>query len=480
MTAAIPPAQTTMALDTARAVWQVGDQILRIREQGTAKASADLVSLVAPTSWAELGLTVSQTAGDFAWTVTASQLAGTARLRIGRQLVNVEISPKLDGLDLFFLADWAYSITDRNRVGRQNMAQLGVIRSDPAACLLGWYLQALAEFATRWLRRGYLTVEDDLVSRVRGRILVPRYVQRSLSQGRDHVISCRYAEPTQDTAINQYLKAGLRRAVLLAASVAVPAARTYLQQLGGRALSLFGAVTDVRVTPNDANRLTPTGPLRHYRPLVDLTRAVLGRTYIDQTSGAQLHTAFLWDLNVLFQEALRNILAGWPGAAMTKSRPTAELTTADGARISGHKVDPDYVVQTAGGHVALLDAKYKDTYYQDEQAAVPGEELTAALGKQRIRLRRPDVYQAVSYSNHDRWRPAQVALVYPVVLPEVTTPLPGPFVVQGFGSPVRIHFLDVGPSAHSHIDQFYRTLEASLRTRSGVCQINGGSDLVHG
>lgn len=458
----VPTAPTAQAPSTAAAVWDVGDRLLRVREQGTTQASDDLVSLVAPSSWAELGLTVRRTAGDSLWTVAASQLAGAARLRVGQHSVNVEIRPKLEGLDLFFLADWAYNLTDRNRAARQDMAQLGVSRSEPAACLLSWYLQALTEFATRWLRRGYLTVEDDLVSRVRGRILVPRYVQRSLSQARNHVISCRYAEPTQDTPINQYLKAGLRRAVLLSTSVAVPAARTYLHQLGVRALSLFGAVSDVRLTPSDANRLTPAGPLRHYRPLVDLTRAVLGNTYIDQTSGAQLHAAFLWDLNVLFQEALRNIMAAWPGATMTKSRPKAVLLAPDGARISGHKVDPDYVMQTPTGRIALLDAKYKDTYYEDEQVEAVDDEITMGLGRQRIRLRRPDIYQAVSYSNHDRWRPARVALVYPVVLPDLAAKLPGPFTVQGFGSPVRVHFVDVGPSAHAHVDQFYRALEAEL------------------
>lgn len=447
-------------LDDPDSCWDIGTPVLRIREQGSVHATSALVDQIKASTWNQLGLTVRRAPSDNLWTVAASQFAGVSRLRAGADLLSIEIIPKLDGLDLFFLADWAYDVSDRNQAGRQQSAAVDVLRSDPAACLLSWYMQALTDFATRWLRRGYRTIEDDLQSRVRGRILLPRYAQHSLARGRDHVIACRFAEPTQDTPINQFLKAGLRRAVALSHTAVVPAARNHLKRLGARALALFGLVTDVRATPNDANRLTPRGPLRHYRPLIDLTRSMLTGTYINPTAGAQLHTAFLWDLNVLFEEALRNILASWSQVHLIKSRPSAQLVTGAGVKLSSHRVKPDYVVQAASGEVLLLDAKYKDTHYSAKPTVDDDDALATQVGRQRIRVRRPDVYQAVSYGNHDRWRPAAVTLVYPIVLGPREA-LPGPFEIREFGRPVYIHFLDVGRGGHNNLRQFYDLLGAT-------------------
>ena len=442
--------------------WRRDDSVLRVREQSSISAAADLVEAIDDHTWEQLFLTVSRSVGNTDWTVSAAQYAGFARLNVQGRPVDVEIAPKLDGLDLFFLCDWAYSVTDRNRAGRRQTAALEVLRTDPMACLLGWYLQSMIDFATRWLRRGYLTVEQDLTSRIRGRVLIPDYVQRSVATGRNHVIPCRFAEPTHDTAINRFLKAGLRRAVTLSAAVPVPAAREALAQLGTRALGLFGAVSDAQASPTDANRLTPSGPLRHYRPLVELTRAVLSGTFVSPDLGTQLHTAFLWDLNILFQEALRNILRGWPGASLVDKRPSVSIATAAGVVLTTRKIDPDYVLKMQNGTV-LLDAKYKKTWYLDRAAGAGEDDLEATAGHQRIKINRADVYQAVSYSRHNAWRPATTALIYPAVL-DHDEQLPEPLQIHGFGQPVHVGFLDVGPYASTNIEAFYAQLAAAVAT----------------
>lgn len=391
--------------------WSTTDEVLRIREHGKVTASDELIAQVDQSAWAELGISVRRAPADPYWTVSASQYAGVARLQTsGNRLAHIEITPKIDDLDLFFLADWAYSAT--GAAHRSTPADLDVLRTDPAACVLGWYLQTLIDFATRWIRRGYVLREEDLVARVRGRVLVDRYA-RSLAVARAHVIPCRYAEPTQDTALNQYLKAGLRRTLALIPALPIPAARLHLQRLGLRALALFSGITDLRLTAQDANRLSPAGPHRHYRPLVTTTRAILAGSYLSPTAGHQVQDSFVYNVNTLFQEALRNILASWPGGTLDRRRAKARLVDENGAVRQRQSVLPDYVIAFPGrDQRILLDAKYTSI----NVAPAAEDELSFAEAGERIRVRRSEVYQAVSYAHHELWAPTSVGLVYPVSL----------------------------------------------------------------
>lgn len=440
----------------AQPIWTTTDQVLRIREHGKVTASDELIAQIDQSAWADLGISVRRSPEDRYWTVSASQYAGVARIETAnKRPMHVEITPKIDHLDLFFLADWAYSAT--GAAHRPQPAHLDVLRTDPAACVLGWYLQTLIDFATRWIRRGYVVREEDLVARVRGRVLVDRYA-RSLAVARAHVIPCRYAEPTQDTALNQYLKAGLRRTLALIPALPIAAARLHLQRLGLRALALFSGITDLRLTAQDANRLSPAGPHRHYRPLINTTRAILAGSYLGPTAGQQVQDSFIYNVNTLFQEALRNILASWPGSTLDRRRAKARLVDESGAVLRRQSVLPDYVVAFPGRNQRiLLDAKYTSI----NMAPADDDELTFAEAGEQIRVRRSEVYQAVSYAHHERWAPTSVALVYPVSL-AVGQNLPRPLHIDGFNTAVYLMFLDVGPAAHTNIASFYETLDQTL------------------
>ncbi|WP_040167729.1 5-methylcytosine restriction system specificity protein McrC [Microbacterium gorillae] len=444
--------------DVPSADWDIGAPTLEIAEQSTARATDALIKAVPPERWQDLNLSFQKAPGDETWTVRSSDFTGIARLDVNGAPVHLRVMPKIGGLDLFFLADWAFGTKSVGRKLKDARASLAAMRSEPAACLLGWYVAEVLSFATRWLRRGYMVREEDLIGRVRGRIDVARYLSRSLAQARPHVVPARFTEPTHDTAANRYLKAGLRQVAVLSQAVPVEGARTALDELTRRALALFAGVADVPMRPQDARRFSLSGPLRHYGPIVRFTTALLEGTYVSTEIGGHMQDEIMWSLNALYEQALGNVLDAWPGATRVRGRQRATLVDNVGSVNGSTPVKPDYVIRRSDGVRLILDAKYKNVMPTGAAAADETIDLAATRG-QRIRVRRADIYQAVAYGRHSGLRTDKVALLYPVAL-GAAEPYPEPLRVLGFSPVCHVVFFDVGPSADTHRVSLYRTLDA--------------------
>ncbi|QJU56257.1 hypothetical protein SCB71_21175 (plasmid) [Herbiconiux sp. KACC 21604] len=437
--------------------WDIGEPLLEIVEQSTTRATDQLVSSVSPGRWEELSLTFQKAPGDDDWTVRAADFTGIARLDIAGEPVHLRVTPKIEGLDLFFLADWAYGTQSVGKKLKDARANLAALRAEPAACLLGWYVAEVLAFATRWLRRGYVVREEDLVGRVRGRIDVARYLSRSVAQARPHVIPARFTEPSHDTPANRYLKAGLRQVAILSRAVPLKGARTALDELTRRALALFAGVGDVPAQPHDARRLNLAGPQRHYGPIVRFTTALLEGTYVSTEIGGHAQDAIMWSLNGLYEQALGNVLDAWPGANRVRGRHRATLLDSNGNTNGSTPVKPDYVMRRADGTELVLDAKYKNVLPVAPATNDETIDLRPARG-QRIRVRRADIYQVVAYARHSGLRTNQVALLYPVSLASGER-YPEPMRVQEFDPTCHLVFFDVGPSADAHRGDLYQALD---------------------
>lgn len=447
-----------MAKSSKPIVWDLGEPLLEIGEQSTAQATDALVTAVSEERWKELGLTFRKTPGDFTWMVRSSDVAGIARLDLAGESVHLRVNPKVEGLDLFFLADWAYGTGSFGTKPKDTRVNLAAVRPEPAACLLGWYVSEVLDFATRWLRRGYVVHEEELIGRVRGRINVARYIGRSLSQARPHIIPARFTQPSHDTAANRYLKAGLRRVAVLARSVPIAGARVALEELVHRALALFATVADVPAQPHDALRLSLSGPLRHYVPIVSFTTALLEGTYVSDEMGSHPQDAIMWSVNSLYEQALGNVLKAWPGASQIRGARRATVTAIhDEQAINGSTpVKPDYVIRRRDGSLLVLDAKYKSVLPATSSNDDESIHLASTRG-QRIRVKRADIYQVVAYARHTALRTDKVALLYPIALAPGEE-YPAPLKVMEFSPTCYLVFFDVGVQADSHRADLYEAL----------------------
>ncbi|WP_029260291.1 5-methylcytosine restriction system specificity protein McrC [Microbacterium sp. Cr-K29] len=425
-------------------------EVLELSEYGELFIDDELAELVDADFWATLGITVSRTPRAAAWTLKAGALAGIARTASRAVDLTVHIAPKLSGADITFLAEHAYGQkVDALRRPKTDRVGVDTKHTDPVATLLVWYVDSLREFATRWLRRSYRTRRVVLNGRVRGRVLVGPYVSRSLTNARANEIPCSITERTIDTGNNRLLKAGLRRVAKLARALPIPAAQRAVGRAVAGALPLFADVSDVEIGPAELRAVSVRGPERHYASIVATTIDLLQGRYLGQKVGQANVESFLWSMPHLFQEAVRGIIGESDQLALrSERRPTAKYFDGAGVKLRASRIDPDYIVDGPRG-VVLLDAKYKDALN------LRGEDtdLIESASGPTLRVTRSDIYQLAAYRQHASWDAAPVALVYPVVV-SPTGMLPASYSVQGLGAPIWLTFVDVGPRAREHVDQF--------------------------
>jgi 5-methylcytosine-specific restriction enzyme subunit McrC len=431
------------------------DRILSLTEHCSASLEDDWVRAVPASFWEQTKTTVTRAPCQGEWSVLAESYVGVARVKTDLGHLTLHISPKLDRCDSFFLADYAYG--QRHQPLRQlpgEQALVDQVRNDPAACLLLWHILAIHRFSARWLRRDQVTLTKDLHGKIKGSIQLGRYITKHVALADAATIPCRLRERTQDTPNNRILKAGLRRAALLATDLPVPAARRAVRAAVSAALPRFAQVADVAGSPRDLRGTSTKGPLRHYTEVLSATIGFLHGDYLSGDLGSTGTTAFLWSMPTLFQEALRGIIAESTSLRLLDDVPVATIHDAQGVKRSSSKVDPDYVVRTAAGSTLLLDAKYKHA-----ATSTTTDDLLEVPGARRIRVPRTDIYQMAAYRQHDQWANPAGALVYPISLYPGET-LPAPYQVRGFGSPIHICFIDVGPNARTNLPGFLEHTKA--------------------
>jgi 5-methylcytosine-specific restriction enzyme subunit McrC len=431
-------------------------ELVELVEYEESVLSDELVAAVPAAFWRELDITLSKAPGDRAWRARPDALSGIARLVQGGLDLTVVIKPKLSGADTIFLAEHAFG-QRIDALRRPDADRVGIdsTYSDPVAALLIWYVDAVSDFATRWLRRSYRSRRVTLHGEVRGRFLISQYVAQNLASGRSADVPCIITERTIDTANNRVLKAGLRQVGKLASVLPSSAARRAVRAAVNATLPRFAEVKDVAIGPTQLRAVSTAGPERHYSNLLRATVDLLAGRYLSADAGATATESFLWSMPVLFQEALRGVIseAGVIGLD-PRTRPSAHIYDAEGHRLRSSRIDPDYVLETGAGPI-LLDAKYKDAL----RLAAPGDDgIVVGHDGPTIRVSRHDVYQMAAYRQHPRWIGAPVALVYPVVLTH-GQPLPSPYEVRGFGAPIGLVFMDVGPAARSNVAAFVAQLE---------------------
>ncbi len=432
-----------------------------LRESVSSQWSAELVERAPARDWNSIGIAVQRHLGDApgVWTLRADRYVGVAEVGSGDSHLRIQVDPKIDA-DLFLLADWAFGRT-REIAADALSAHIDVLRREPAACLLGWYLDSLESFVVRWLRRDFQTRQEVLIGRVRGHVLMPEYVRRHVAGGRPHHVPCQYLEASRDTLLNQILRRSLYEVARLVPGLRVPAARRHLLAMVGRIEPFLSGVTDQAIAAGDFKRVRLGRSQRHYVPILRKSEAILSGLFFSHQFGEHAQRAFLWDTSLLFQEALRGILGAWEGGTLDASRGRAALVDAAGARRYTSKVDPDYVLRSQYGTI-VLDAKWKNVIVGSAPAPAPGEEEGIAdvpMGAGiRIRVSRSDIYQAVSYAQHERYAPCATGLVYPVALGDEDE-LPAPMRITGFGRPVWILFLDVGYRAQHRFAGFFDAVQ---------------------
>jgi 5-methylcytosine-specific restriction enzyme subunit McrC len=222
-----------------------------------------------------------------------------------------------------------------------------------------------AEAATaRGLLRAYREKHERLPA-LRGRIdFVAQLRQPAIA----YPISCRYDDYTADVPENRLLKAAIQRLLRLI-GIPVDTRRLLLREL-----TAFEDVADDIGEPSWLDRFDFNRLNRHYEPALRLARLVLQGSSLLDKPGPLDASAFLLDMNDLFQryvtEQLRRRLRG---TLAVHDEPLIKLDVQEKVRMR-----PDLVFKRGRATLYVGDTKYKLT----------GSGLA----------RNPDFYQLLAYT----------------------------------------------------------------------------------
>jgi 5-methylcytosine-specific restriction enzyme subunit McrC len=312
----------------------------------------------------------------------------------------LEILPKIDGLE----GDDAR--TRRNLV-HMLAAALDLEIAPGALTDVGWQRENLLEilirlFANklfaevhRGLPRRYVEQQDDLPS-LRGRLDVIRQF-RTLAASPER-LACRFDELSSDIALNQIMKAAVRRLSQVA--------RAAENQRRLRELSLALAdVSDVPVRALRWHEVVLDRTNSDWRSLLTLAKLLLGERFQTTSGGFEHGFSLLFEMNTLFEEyvgrMLQRALVGTPYSVRLQGGRLYCLRELDAA--SGElgaqrfMTKPDILVSVGRHFEFIIDTKWK--------------RLSARIDDPKQGVSQADLYQMMAYGR--LYQCPRLMLLYP-------------------------------------------------------------------
>ncbi len=275
--------------------------------------------------------------GEEMYELRAGSIVGTVVLPSLRLLIR----PKVSLENMFFLLGFRSGIT---RWGEEQFPY----EQDPDLFkAVAWVFESEVRRAlAQGMVRGYQPRSETLTT-LRGRIDLAG--QLRVRQGRPFPLECRFEDYTEDTELNQVIKAAHRRLLQ------VPQLDARLVSKLRHRYRAFDTVADIEYALTSVPKLIFTRLNRHWEVAGRLARLILYQQSLRDREGAVVGTTFTVDMNELFERFVEKIVreeaqrAGLELVAQAERHLTKDIT-----------IRPDLVLRGAGRDAAVADAKYKE------------------------------------------------------------------------------------------------------------------------
>ncbi len=217
------------------------------------------------------------------------------------------------------------------------------------------YGSLLKELCQRDFRSYYRPEEDELRSRIRGRLHIASYARLAV-RGKPHILPCRWDEFTVDNWDNRILWAAARRLKQIAGQLA-PEAAAWVWRPFKSLLPWFSAVAEVPITVHDLRKSRLDRTSRYYRHALAWAKLLIRGSDVPTAGGRtpplvlNSNTAFEKFAAVVARDALPD--AVWRCGSQKEKLPF--LT----GKKPQHR-EPDILLSNHHGTRAVGDAKYKD------------------------------------------------------------------------------------------------------------------------
>ena len=220
--------------------------------------------------------------------------------------------------------------------------------------ILVHYIKLLENLVKRGLKHGYVTREENLKSKIRGRIYIPAHIQKNICNQREDRTYCRFQEYTEDTLENRLLKKALLFTCrTIACYKSFGRRRAELQSRLNKLMTAFVNVSD-QVEIRQVVHVSHNKLFRHYAEAIRVAKMIL-RHFDNSIANAEKESSktppFWIDMPRLFElYAYSKLNQVYPRQLLFQEKGT------DG-RCDFLKIATD-----GSSERLIMDAKYKPYY----------------------------------------------------------------------------------------------------------------------
>ena len=219
------------------------------------------------------------------------------------------------------------------------------------------YISLLRHLVSRGLKKGYVVREENLQSKIRGRILLQRHLTKNVFAKREDRVFCRFQKFTEDIPENRILKKALSFSVRFINQL--PSFKSHLQELTPLLSVISSAFENVSedVTIAQVAKVNAGKIFRHYESAIKVAKLILRHFdySIDNASEtAQSVRPFCIDMPRLYEMYVLSLLRKAYGDQIQ-------------FQVKGYrKTRVDYIKKSENEKL-IIDAKYKPRYSEGNQ-----------------------------------------------------------------------------------------------------------------
>jgi 5-methylcytosine-specific restriction endonuclease McrBC regulatory subunit McrC len=252
------------------------------------------------------------------------------------------------------------------------------------------YLRELARFCQRELKQEMLSVRENLIGKMKGRVLVAHDLRLNRSRGRADRVVCQYNIVSRDNLPNQILRSALSMSIAYLSRF--PMEWPIFWQWARTSEAALSGVSLRRIVSSDFRGLRYSGFLRRYRAIHRLAKMLIVRLRVEAGGRVSEVRDFR---TVPFSLNMNRLFEAYVGVKLRKAGVPMyfqQVRPVRGERLK-ITIKPDYV---SGDGCGIVDAKYKIIEEGEEGTVKTGEGMD--LSTPSSGLNNADLYQVIAYS----------------------------------------------------------------------------------
>lgn len=242
------------------------------------------------------------------------------------------------------------------------------------------FISMLKDLCRRPLMGKMISTEENLVGKVKGKILFCKNIRKNSIKGRDDRLYCRYLRYSEDIIENQILKAALQKSnhFLNRYFSSTQSKENSYKEMISYCQNALEHISLIKISQRDTNSIKTTGCYAYYKPVISVAKMVLNEITLESNGKSRVTSyvvPYAVSMSKLFEMYVRAYLkksgvlpyhSEDGGIHLKKYDYKSKVFDESGRDVAsyiGGVMKPDIILEnTSNGKIMVFDVKYKNLH----------------------------------------------------------------------------------------------------------------------